>query len=105
MVVEISKRILKTQPMGLAFRRREKMRTQAFGFDLTSSIEGATVPRDGKAADDAGLKVEGEGFKSGCVKYEMFARSSRAEIKSADEHTELDSRGEWSWRWKSGCCQ
>lgn len=28
-----------------------------------------------------------------------------AEIKSADEHIELDSRGGWSWRWKSGCCQ
>lgn len=27
------------------------------------------------------------------------------EIKSVDEHIELDSRGEWSWRWKSWCCQ
>lgn len=44
MVVEISKYILNKQPMGLAHRPLEKMRTQAFSFNLTSSIEGAAVP-------------------------------------------------------------
>lgn len=44
MVVEISEYILKAQPMGLAHRRLEKMRTQASSFNLTSSIEGAAVP-------------------------------------------------------------
>ena len=42
--VGVSKYTLKAQPVGLARRPHEKMRTPAFSFDLTGSIEGAAGP-------------------------------------------------------------
>ena len=47
--------------------------------------------------------VEGEESRSERVKPEMFARSPRGEIKSGEERIDMNSRGEWSSTWKSGC--
>ena len=47
--------------------------------------------------------VEGEESRSERVKSEMFVWSPRGEIKSGEECVDMNSRGEWSWTWKSGC--
>lgn len=65
-------------------------------------MEGAAAPEMGKPIEHPGPRAEGEEFSSGHAKYEMLLGNSAGDTKSANEHTNLDSGRDWSWRCNLG---